>query len=345
MTESRLKHVDVARGIAIISIIIGHMGIREVERFVFTFHVPIFFLISGYFISERSKFSEFVQRKAKTLLLPYYLTCLVFILLAALEGYLDGGTRGLLLKIAAFTNATIYGAGNAHTEPILISGISAIWFLWAAFWGNILLKISLRLKEKERILLIGLLFLLGICTKDILWLPLSIQPGCCATLFMYVGYLYRRTSSIRESCSEEIKHVWLLFATIVWIFFVKDFKSFWFVSCDFGRGIIDIFGSLCACYVVIQLSKLISKVRGLGQGLAFVGENSLYILCVHDIELWMFPWKEMANFFNLRGMPESWNIPLILIGKLIMDISLAWLLSKVKIVAKRPENRVDCKQE
>ena len=39
----RLRFVDIAKGISIICIILGHLGIHNITRVVFTFHVPIFF--------------------------------------------------------------------------------------------------------------------------------------------------------------------------------------------------------------------------------------------------------------------------------------------------------------
>ena len=47
----RLDYFDMARGLGMLSIIIGHMGSSVVSDFVFTYHVPLFFLISGFFTS------------------------------------------------------------------------------------------------------------------------------------------------------------------------------------------------------------------------------------------------------------------------------------------------------
>ena len=44
---------------------------------------------------------------------------------------------------------------------------------------------------------------------------------------------------------------------VTWYFFIKDFQSFWLVHCDIGRGIVDIFGSMCACAMVILISRTI----------------------------------------------------------------------------------------
>lgn len=49
--KSRLLEFDIAKGIAILCVILGHLGIKEIDRVVFVFHMPLFFLISGYFLS------------------------------------------------------------------------------------------------------------------------------------------------------------------------------------------------------------------------------------------------------------------------------------------------------
>lgn len=61
--KERKNCFDIARGIAMICIIMGHLGINRVNSFVYTFHVPIFFLISGYFMNDKVNFKEFVKKK------------------------------------------------------------------------------------------------------------------------------------------------------------------------------------------------------------------------------------------------------------------------------------------
>ena len=46
-------------------IIAGHFGIVSAGRFVFTFHVPLFFLLSGYFLSTKVSFLPFMKQKAR----------------------------------------------------------------------------------------------------------------------------------------------------------------------------------------------------------------------------------------------------------------------------------------
>ena len=82
----RLQYVDIARGIAMICIILGHLGNPAINRVVFTFHVPIFFFITGYFTSTKRSLPEFTKNKIRTLLVPYAISCLAIIILGTMLG-------------------------------------------------------------------------------------------------------------------------------------------------------------------------------------------------------------------------------------------------------------------
>lgn len=97
-SSGRLRFVDIAKGISIICIILGHLGIHAITRVVFTFHVPIFFLITGYFVSTKMSVRDFAAKKARMLLVPYYVTSLVMILVAAGIGLRNGNMRGSVME-------------------------------------------------------------------------------------------------------------------------------------------------------------------------------------------------------------------------------------------------------
>ena len=136
----RISYLDIAKGISIICIILGHLDSSPINRVVFTFHVPIFFLISGYFVDNKLKILDFIKNKAKRLLIPYYITCLVIILLAVYWALYLGTIKGTLIY---WLKASLYAAGSPHSKPFHIDQIGAIWFLWALFWGSLFLRISL----------------------------------------------------------------------------------------------------------------------------------------------------------------------------------------------------------
>lgn len=75
--KERTPLYDVAKGICIISVVLGHLGIAT--RFVYFYHLPIFFFISGLFLNaEKYSFKAFLLKKIESLYIPYVIFSLLF---------------------------------------------------------------------------------------------------------------------------------------------------------------------------------------------------------------------------------------------------------------------------
>lgn len=190
--NSRDVRIDIIRGIAILCIIIGHMGVMKINRVVFTFHVPIFFLITGYFFSSKGTIGDFINKRIKTLIIPYAFTCIIMVCVAVVKELTMGDASNVMYVVKKWLYASIYGAGDSYTTPFYIEGIGAIWFLWATFWGCVMLKILDCVNEKLRAVIVICVFCVGYYSRNICWFPLSIQAGCTALLFLYFGFLIKR---------------------------------------------------------------------------------------------------------------------------------------------------------
>ena len=341
--KTRIQFIDIAKGIAMISIILGHLGNTAINRVVFTFHVPIFFLITGYFINTKDNIKTFAKKKARSLLIPYAVTCCVIIVLGTLEGTIWGSN----MKDTALSwiFASFYGSGSTYSEPFPIKNIGAIWFLLASFWGGILFRFSLNLNAKIRPCFLAFMFLLGYITASkLFWFPFSIQAGACAALFMYIGFLVRQTKETLTTISSEAKFFSGCFAVIIWASFIKNFQSFWFVSCDFGRGITDIFGCLCACAIVLWISKQIEKYMPiLAKFFIFWGQYSLLVLCIHITELKLFPWWILNNKMTATAFSANAQLAATIIIKFVIIGTLTWLFTKINFIRKifgyQPQNK------
>ncbi|MGN1337712.1 MAG: acyltransferase family protein [Candidatus Coprovivens sp.] len=327
MEKKRVNYIDIAKGISIICIILGHLGIKSIDKVVFTFHVPIFFIISGYFLNDKINNREFIKSKFNRLIIPYFFICLVIIILGSTIGIMKGEFLSSLIK---WCYASFYGSGITYNEPFYIPQIGALWFLLALFWSSIFLKKILDYNKDVRFLIVAFIFLFGYFSKKIFWFPFSIQAGACATLFMYIGYLLKQSSEIIDKISEETKIFIIIFCFLTWFYFIKNFLSFEFSTCDFGRGIFDIIGSLCACVCIITLSKFIEySTNYLSKILCFFGKNSLLVLFVHIVELNLFQWEGVIG-----NVPLAYQAYVILVLKLVFILTCVYILSKIKIIKK-----------
>lgn len=329
---NRLQYIDIAKGIAIICIILGHLGNRSINHFVFTFHIPVFFLITGYFISDKRSVLQFIYNKARTLIVPYLIVCMIIIVGFTILGFSEGKA---LFNLKEWAYASVYGSGDSYTKPFYIKAIGALWFLWASFWGSIFLRVSLNFNKHLRVLFIIGLFMFGYYSRRLFWFPLSLQAGACATLYMYFGYAFRQSKNIISQFSSDLKFFGIIGAFCVWYSFARDFKSFWLVHCDIGRGLPDVFASICACICIFIISYVISiKTKILRSILGYLGRFSLLVLAVHTLEMKFIPWWDLANRFVEHGFPAEYKLYLVILGKILNDLTFAFMLSKIKFVRR-----------
>lgn len=78
MKDKREDWIDAVRGFVIILMIIGHSGEPKLlNKVIFSFHMPFFFILSGMLIDE-NKYKhynalEFIKHKFKAYMIPYFL--------------------------------------------------------------------------------------------------------------------------------------------------------------------------------------------------------------------------------------------------------------------------------
>lgn len=336
MEKNRIQHIDIARGIAIICIVLGHLGNAHINRVVFTFHVPVFFFITGYFTNTNLCIKDFIKNKARTLLIPYALTSFLIILLGALEYLIFVDKTASWQALTGWLYAAIYGAGDSYSSPFYIKAIGSLWFLWASFWSSIFLRCLLNIKKPlTRIIMVLILFIAGYWSRELFWFPLSIQAGCCATLFLYIAYLFYNSKNIFKKLPTELKTAATIFVLLTWLSFIKNFQSFWLVHCDIGRGIIDIWGCICGCYIIMLISLYIENhILILSKILSFLGKYSIFMLCIHSIELNTLPWWQIAQVLTRYGMPGYLQLYSVILGKLTIIIIGTIICAKWSLARK-----------
>lgn len=328
--SSRNEIIDIVKGISIICIVLGHLGYSIIVRFVYPFHVPIFFIITGYFITNKNCTSEFCKRKASALLLPYFFTGIVMIVLNTSIAYFCN--KSAFSEMTKWTLGIMYGAGFAINKPFQMPMAGAIWFLWSSFWGGVILRISLNFRKIVRFLFLVLLFVIGYWTSEYFWLPFSIQAGMCASLFMYIGYLLR-TYSVKNvfAASSTSKIAAGIMSGFCYLYFVWKYNGFIFASCDFGRFPIDIILSLLSCLFIYLISEAINWIsHPLSLVLQKIGRNTLLVLCLHNIQVNCFSFNPLVNNISSSYLRLITEIVL----NIIFFVLIGYIISRSKKLRK-----------
>ena len=75
----RIEWVDWLKGLAIFLIVFGHTipysdKLSTIQHYIVSFHVPLFFLISGFLIKKSDeKFLTYAKRKFLSIMIPFYI--------------------------------------------------------------------------------------------------------------------------------------------------------------------------------------------------------------------------------------------------------------------------------
>lgn len=331
----RVKYFDIAKGVGILCIIAGHMGNAVINNFVFTFHVPIFFLISGYFLKNNTSLKEFAAKKYKQLIYPYIITCICIITGVSLSNIIRTHSLEYLVgDVKTWFIASVYGSGTIeYSTPFYMKQIGAVWFLAALFTALIIVRYFIDYEYGW----VGVILLayVGYKTGTMVWMPLSIQAGMTAAVFVYLGWFFHK----HRIFERPISSIWLGGAAVIWLFGILFCGRFYIVRNHFGNGMFDILAAVAGSYVIIVICKVIErKTKNLARVLEFYGRNTLLILCMHAVELLIIDWNwvwQLGEKLQLQTYQVIWIIFLLKVSLFTVGIYIIhFLQDRYKVLKK-----------
>lgn len=131
----RLGWVDTAKGIAILLMVIGHeVKSPHMYALIFSFHMPLFFILSGYTSSRINNWSKFIAKQKKSFKKIWLLAILMVILL---------NTEYLIFtpnySVQNFWYNVLQGTLWGSNIPAFgIIGVGVMWFMFVFFWSKLL---------------------------------------------------------------------------------------------------------------------------------------------------------------------------------------------------------------
>lgn len=328
--KKRYPEFDVAKAIALAGVIIGHstyLGTPDrLASIFYSFDMPLFFIVSGFFSKPEAKLTpDYVKKNVKSLLMPYLITCIGVIGCSFLEAALTGKTNPIEIANHWFM-ASLYGCGGiTPATPAFVSAIGALWYLFALFFGKMLLTVVNQFRHPT-ILVLGFFFC-GNVLAQIFWLPWSILQALSATLFLYIGQIIRKHALLDENSIEPI--CWL-FMVGIWGYSGLRFGKLYMVTNTYVNGTQDVIGSIFGSLVILKLCQMACKhIPRVTKPIAWIGKYTLPLFCMHLIELNVFPYQYVS------GIVE--NLPLApWIGYLIIRFAIIALLTGILYALPRP---------
>lgn len=332
---NRIIEFDIIKGISIVLIIIGHLGIGTIDRIVFTFHVPVFLIISGFFIKREQLFKTFIKSRFFKLIFPYLITVLSLCIIETVKKIIELDTDAIPKTIFETLVRGLYGSGSAkNITPLSIQPIGAIWFLLALFEALCIVKYFQ--DKKHFSVCICALFYISMLSARYIWLPFSIQAGISSSFFVYVGTIVQNGKlwiTVRKPLVFLLAIVVLLFETF---FSIRLYIS----RCQYDYGILSALAAVIITYSFFVISTVLKKSKLITKLFGFLGKNSLYILCIHSVELYSFPWEKLYCVLDLNGVITTFQYIIIAIMKLLISIIGTLIILQIKCFLKKQRNAI-----
>lgn len=281
--DGRLYWADIVKALLIFFVVIGHAA-SPYNGYIYLFHVPGFFFISGYLTKiETGSVWEFFIKKTRTLLLPYFCINILFFLIHYLFSFTPFGS--LFFKSQMTWNGLLDGLVRfiRYTATTEIGGAS--WFLLALFHASVLTKIVVsitrhfRSKGYLQAFLCLLIYIVScyLHAKRI-FLPYIFDLGLHASFYYFIGYYFRKHNIFQVG----INHIYAVAVSVFILFFFTNIR--WapmnWPTRDFTVPI-NFFSSLAGIYLCYIAAKWIEKGKLPCQIAAYIGQRTLSILLFH----------------------------------------------------------------
>lgn len=146
MEQQRNKTLDIAKAICISLMVIGHSGCPEyLDRFIYLFHMPCFFFISGWLLKDNyvTDIRKGLIKKIKGSYVPFVKWSLIFLLL-----------HNVFSRLYIYNSS--YNASDFIAKIIRILTMTGgeellggFWFLISLCWASIFTLLYLHLLYKK----------------------------------------------------------------------------------------------------------------------------------------------------------------------------------------------------
>lgn len=306
--KKRYEHIDYTKGLGILLIMLAHViqnfgPMQGVNSFVRAFHVPVFFIASGYLFTYRyievnglhdidisfSKIDvvQYIKKRAKVLLIPYVIFSLF--------------NSALKFAVLFITGGLNKDAINDELVQLLITGNGTVWFLMTLFLVECLVVslysiIEKRIKKDNKsgytyITLLAIVFL--ICIVIPFYICNENNPAMIIVtrVMMALGYyVLGILFNWKFIVYKQIRSIWcaivlVIVGTATWKIVGCDIDFF---NGNFTNPVGSIISSILLSFGTIILLYNLEKSNVLvyiTKMLGYFGKNSIIAMLVHPTVL------------------------------------------------------------
>lgn len=289
--SNKRNDISIAKAIGIILMVAGHIFItnetQPLHDFIYSFHMPLFFILSGFCFSKKhlSSFKPYIRKKIHSLYFPYVIWHSFFAIL-----------HNFLFHIGIYNTTDLWGCEgiytcerfflNLYNIAIHLDGkeilVGQLWFVRTLFFVCIFSWITIKLINKKKVRQKTHFFFISfliIVSPLILYMNLNRIPFLHMNNWIYwgftmylFGYFFRNWEKPIPWYAVLISFLYILAICLKSPVTHPDYRSIYIYTSTSILGFFMIFG--IAHYLV--------KMR-ISRALVYIGNHTMPILILHFI--------------------------------------------------------------
>lgn len=339
--KDRFDYIDFAKAIGMLTIMWGHIAIGKSVAFVYTFHIPLFFFLSGMvFVKDKYKdFGSFVKRRIQSLIIPYFIYSFITWAIWAVFSY---ATHANVESYWMPLLQTFIAQGSegylVHNVPLwfvtclFVIELAYYWFAKLPDVWNVILCIALAVAGYV---------LVNYCTFfDFTALPWSIEVAMMALIFYAMGNLFVKYIGHHTFKDFVLKRQTISVVTVIALFVI----TYWAgqINGQVSMGHANVHNpflfypiSYVGLFAMLGFCMLLScwlKETKIGGGIKWFGKNSFIAMSIHN-PIKGFVIVALSAFFKMEKMTimrGTWTAILALLITLVVTVSIMIIIVWLK---------------
>lgn len=308
MQTTHNNSIAIAKALCIIFMVIGHSGCPvPLSKFIYIFHMPLFFVCSGYFFKEiydRNSLKSYIIKKIKKLYFPYFKWSLLFLIFHNILFHLN---------IYNPNNNSYYTIGDfakMFFKLIFMSDFELLlrpfWFIKELFWASIIIAfityfLNYTIHKSIPFTIFLIAFVTTFVTKRMPSLPIVGDPSILnfSIVYIYSGILFKKYSHFLKP------NIWtFLLSFLIVLIGSRYFKGTIDMRYTTIINIIPYYLlSISGIIMIFCLSSIINKLIN-NNTLYYIGNHTMIILTLNLFAL------KLGNLFKIW----IYNLPIEELG-------------------------------
>lgn len=315
---------DSLKGILILLVVLGHaiQGVlsetadsNHIYNFLYSFHMPAFFAISGFFVKPYVGGGKLlIVKRIWQLLVPYF--------------------AWALLKLIVYADFSLEAIANIVINPV------SFWFLWVLFWVFLIFLISQYLhsithtKFNYASIFVALLLIAVMAVLNVKLFAFHLIAYYF--VFYAMGYYMSNYKVFRINNNYLLTALFIIWFFLAWGWSMHGMPSWMYLIPIIPESLLQLGYRFVTAFVMIVVvmnvaPHLLSRDNRVNNIVSRLGFYSLGIYVSH----YLIIWKLAERLYpEILGSNIALAIGAIFIIALILSLVMVWALSKNKYTAR-----------